>query len=131
MKRKEFYKELSMQVGHDPERIRREKSEAEQRERDSAEYQHRMQRALNLCPGLVGADAPSGPGRPGRVVVDPRQANDAMAWLKRRYRVSESAVLTDENLVLEIISRAASARDGATKRLRVSFDKPVQFELDL
>ena len=121
---------LAAERGEDPERVAREKREAEQRAREAAEYQSRMQRALKLCPGLTGCDPPAGPGLPGRVVIDPRQAPEARAWLKARFRVNEEVRFESaDGLAVEIISRA-QPKPGQ-KRVSVTFDKPVQYTLDL
>lgn len=121
---------LAPEAAEDPERVAREKREAEQRAKDAAEFAKRCQRQFEQCPGFIGADAPNGPGLPGRVVVEPAKAPEAMAWLKRRYRVSENCELSGENICLDVIARAA-AKPGKARTIRADFAKPVQFEFNL
>lgn len=124
---------LAGEAGEDPSRLAREAAAAEQARRAAAEYQARMQLTLERCPGFTGCDCPSGPGRLGRVVIDPRLAPDAVRWLKRRFRVAESIELsTGDNLVMDIITKRSS---GAARRLSrhhaARFGKVEQFELAL
>jgi hypothetical protein len=121
---------LAVQHGIDPERVRREQREAEQRRREAEEFERAMQRKLSACPGFLATDAPSGPASRGRVVVAPGLAQQAMEWLRRRFQVSESLELDSaaDGLVFEIIPRAA--RSGG-RRVQRSFIRNVQFELPL
>lgn len=94
-------------------------------------YQRRMQQRIEQCPGFVGADAPSHPMGRGKVVVEPGLAAEARLWLKRRFHVAENLELSNiGGLVFEIAPRIRRVTSGG-KRIRVSFAKPVQFELSL
>lgn len=124
---------LAGEQAEDPERVAREAAEARQRARGAAEYQKRMQKTFSQCPGFVGADAPAGPGMPGRVTFEPAKAVEAIAWLKRRFRVDERLDLsTDSGLCVEIITKRKPGLPGACNSRRVhQFGKPEQFELTL
>ena len=119
-------------TGIDPFRAERERWEMERRREEREDYQKKMQRALEECPGFIGGDAPGSPAATGKVVVDPGVVGEAVVWLKRRFRVNENLSLSmDSALCLEIISRSAPRRIGGPSRLRATFDKPEQFELAL
>ncbi len=120
---------LHSECGQDPARLARERAEAELRERAARLYAAKYQKTFEQCPGFVGCDSPQGPGRSGRVVVDPAHAEAARVWLKRRFSVNENLSLdAGAGLVFEVRTRNKS-RTGT--RVKVSFDKPVQFELAL
>lgn len=122
---------LHCECGADPARLARERAEAELRERTARLYAEKYQRTFEQCPGFIGCDAPQGPGRSGRVVVDPAHAEAARFWLKRRFAVNENLSLeAGAGLVFEVITRIGNKARGG-KRVKVSFDKPVQFELAL
>jgi hypothetical protein len=123
---------LACECGEDPERVELEKREAEQRQRDAAEYAARMQKTFAQCPGFIGADAPPGPGQLGRVIVEPSMATQAAAWLRRRFRVNQNLELdAGEGLAFEVISRPPQNRSGGGSRVRQTFERPIQFELQL
>jgi len=123
---------LAAEQTQDGERLFREKVEAERAAKAAADYQKRMQRVLSDCPGFIGADAPAGQGKQGAVVVDPRMATDARVWLKRRFHVNESLSLTrSDGLCFEVRTRERKPLAPGAKRLKVTWDKPKQFELSL
>ena len=122
---------LSGQAAEDPWRVEREKIEQRQREAETRDYQERMQLRLGGCPGFAGCDAPTGPLGKGKVVVQPGLAAEARVWLKRRFHVSENLELSHiGGLVFEIAPRIRRVTTGG-HRVKVSFAKPVQFELAL
>jgi len=86
---------------------------------------------LNQCPGFVGADVSESDHCESRVVIEPAYITAAMQWLKRRFHVNENLELSsDTGLTVEIKPRVRSCRTGGVKR-RVTFAKPIQFELAL
>ena len=121
---------LVQEPGIDPVRVARELKECEQRRQDAAEYQRKMQRRLEECPGFITADAPVGEAHFGNVVVEPSNADSARAWLKRRFQISEDLNLSDIGLVFRIHSRRKVVTVNG-KRIRVRFGKVEQFELAL
>lgn len=122
---------LAGEEGEDPFRIERERWAAEQAKAEAAEYERRMQRTLAECPGFIGADAPAGPGKVGRVVVEPAHIPAAMAWLKRRFIVAENIELSrDEGLVVDIAPRVRRVTQGQ-RPAKVRFGKPEQYSLKL
>lgn len=113
---------LHAECGLDHDRVARERAEAEA-------YSSRCQKVLEKCPGFIGCDAPPGPGKSGRVVVEPGLIAEAMAYLKKRYATNKRVdVDAGRGLCVDIVTRQAR---GVAKRCRVSFEKPVQFELQL
>jgi hypothetical protein len=123
---------LHMESCEDGERVAREAAELRQREREAAEYQNRMQRTFEQCPGFIGAEAPAGPGCSGRVTFEPSKALEAIAWLKRRFRVDERLDLsTDSGLCVEVISKRKPVLSGQCNSRRVHFGKTEQFQLSL
>lgn len=120
---------LAGELGVDPERVARERAEAERANREARAYQAKMQRSFEDCPGFIGADAPSGPGAVGRVVVDPARVQDAYLWLRRRFKVSENLELTrelDGGICVTVMSKPPR-KSGVWRKS--SFAKPTQFEL--
>lgn len=80
---------------------------------------------IKECPGFIGVDT----GDINRVVIEPAYVMDALRWLKRRFVVNENLDLSmDQGLVLEVIPRQPR-RNG--QRRRITFAKPVQYELNL
>lgn len=121
---------LAPEVAIDGERVARERREQAARDKEAAEYQAKFQLTLAECPGVVGFDAPRGPAAVGKVVIEPAFVMEAMQWLKRRFRVNESLELsTDTGLCVEITPRPRKA--NRHPYMRVSFNKPQQFELPL
>ena len=123
---------LAGERGQDPDRMEREKCEAEQRRRDAAVFEETHQRRLAECPGFVGADAPAGPGAEGRVVVEPRFAGIAKEWLAHRYAVNEDLSLDEiaDGIVFEIRARSRPGKHAGKTR-RMKFGGPEQFRLAL
>lgn len=123
---------LAGQTADDPWRVDREKWEAAQRAADAKEYSDRMQRALALCPGYVGSDSPSSDAGRGVVVVEPGCIIEALKWLKRRFNASETIDISTElqGIAVEIAPRVRRS-SNCGPRVKVSFEKPVQFELSL
>jgi hypothetical protein len=120
---------LVSETGDDPLRLLMEKLRAERARDEARQYEAKMQRQLSECPGFIGVDAPRGPESVGKVVVDPGRISEAMAWLGRRFKVSENLELShDQGLCVEIISRT---RANAGRRKRASFGKVEQFQLAL
>jgi len=124
---------LVVESGEDPSRREREAWQEAERRRLAREYEAKMQRLLSDCPGFLGADAPPGPEAQGKVVVDPARVCEAWAWLRRRFHVCESLELGGqvEGLVLKIAPRAKKALSGSRSPRKVTFAKPVQYELAL
>ena len=120
---------LVSEYGEDPERIIRERQEAEAAAAAALEYESKMQRSFAQCPGFIGCDPPSGERSKGRVVVDPTYAFQAREWLKRRFNCNEAIELSDHGLCIEVMPRVR-AKPGQPRR-RVSFLKPEQFDLAL
>lgn len=122
---------LAGQTAEDPWRIERERIEAEDRRRIAAEYQRRMQLALELCPGFCACDAPNSDDAKGVVMVEPGRVCEAWAWLRRRFHVCESLELsTDMSIAIKIaprIRRVTSRRH----RVKVRFGPVEQFTLAL
>lgn len=121
---------LVAERGEDPERVAREARHAEQRRKEAVEYERKMQLRLEACPGFLACDAPSSPDNFGHVVAQPSDAEGAREWLKRRFQISEDLNLSDVGLVFRIHSRKKSVTAGG-KRIKVHFDKPMQYELPL
>lgn len=122
---------LAGQEADDPWRVERERQVAERLRLEAEEYRQRMQMRLEECPGFAGCDAPPSPMGRGKVVVEPRLASEARLWLKRRFHVAENLELSSVGgLVFEIAPRIRLVTKGA-KRVRVTFAKPVQYELSL
>lgn len=123
---------LAGQSADDPWRVDRERWETAQRAADAREYEARMQRALSLCPGFVGVDAPSHDAGRGVVVVEPGRIIEALAWLKRRFNASETIDISTElqGIAIEIAPRVRRSH-LCGKRIKVSFEKPVQFEFTI
>lgn len=120
---------LSGETGPDPLRLERERWQRETREREAREYQERMQRTLAECPGFVGADPPASDAATGRVIIEPGMVFQAVAWLKRRFHVSENLDLsTDTGLCVEV---APIVRKKGVRKVKVTFGKPEQFTLEL
>lgn len=123
---------LAGEAADDPERLEREARERRRLQAEAEEYQRRQQRTFEQCPGFVGADLPSGPGRAGRVMVEPGRALEAAQWLKRRFHVAESLELSTGNaLCFEIRTRQAGKPGPGAQRMPVRFGRPEQFTLDL
>ena len=121
---------LRCECGADPLRVLREQAEAERQRAEAEAYAQKCQKSFEQCPGFIGCDAPRGPAQVGRVVVEPGQVAEAMAYLKRRFRVNQNLELdAGRGLCLEVASRPRSVRGKRT--VRVAFGKPVQFELGL
>lgn len=121
---------LHGECGLDPERVLRERLAAERAEAERQAYTARCQLTLEKCPGFIGCDAPRGPGLAGRIVVEPGHVEAAVAFLKRRFQVNERMDLeAGQGLCLELISRRQASR--GMRSVKVSFAKPVQFELAL
>ncbi len=123
---------LAGQTAVDPWRLDREKWEAAQKAADAREYAARMQRQLNLCPGYVGSDNPTSDNGRGVVVVEPGRIIEALSWLKRRFHASETIDISTElqGIAVEIAPRVRRSPMGGRK-VKVSFDKPVQFNLPI
>lgn len=122
---------LAGERGEDPLRIQRERWEAERRQSEALEYQSKMQRTLEECPGFAGCDAPLGEQAQGRIVIEPARVNEAVRWLKRRFHVNENLELSPDNgLAIDIKPRVRSCKAGARRR-SVGFVKVEQFELAL
>jgi hypothetical protein len=120
---------LASQSGNDPFRLERERWEAEQAASAAREFERRMQRLLEECPGFTTCEAPRSEDARGKVIVEPARITEAMQWLKRRFVVNESLELsTDIGLCVELIprKRGRTARTYAAK-----FKKPEQFALPL
>lgn len=116
----------------DGDRLARERVEAIRAEKAAAEYQKRMQLSLAQCPGFIGADAPRGEGFKGNVVVEAGEAPAAMLWLKRRFHVNENISLsTDTGICIEVITRKRKPAGPGARPVKVSWEKPKQFELTL
>jgi len=119
---------LSVQSGIDPWRVERERAEAEQRSKQAAEYQRKMQLSLERCPGFSGCDAPALPGAQGMVVVEPGRIGEAWSWLKRRYHVCESLELsTDQGIAIRIAPRNRRVT-GQRRKRTVRFGPATQYE---
>jgi hypothetical protein len=121
---------LALQTGADPDRIIADQLDAQRRAGEAEEYERRMQRMFEDCPGLVGCDPPRSDASTGKVVVEPARVTEAYAWLKRRFHVNENLGLSlDTGLCIEVRPRKRTKAIG--RRVAVSFEKPVQFELGL
>ncbi len=123
---------LAPEVADDPWRVDREKWEAAERAAEARDYVARMQRALNLCPGIVGSDAPTSDTGRGVVVVEPGRIIEALKWLRRRFHASETIDISTElqGIAVEIAPRVRRS-SNCGPRIKVMFEKPVQFELSL
>ena len=89
---------------------------------------------LEDCPGFIGADAPSGPGKLGRVVIDPARVHEAYQWLRRRFDVREELELCrelDGGLCVTIMARPPRKPGVTWRKSSGLIAKPVQFELPL
>jgi len=141
MKRRSYQKELPCagdvfnlvnEVADDPWRLERERWALAEAQELARQYQERMQRVFSQCPGFIGGDAPSSEKGCGRVVIEPQSVMDAVPWLKRRFHVSENLDLSADNgLVIEIKPRRRGQQQAGGRKVKVSFDKPVQFELGI
>lgn len=121
---------LAAEAADDPWRLERERLAAEEARVVAIKYQSSMQRALALCPGFVGADAPTSDTGRGRLVVEPAKVIEALAWLRRRFHVSENLELSsDAGLCIEVQPRVRRSTPGP-RRAKPRF-KLEQFELDL
>ena len=121
---------LASQTGVDPDRIISEQLDAQRRAGEAEEYERKMQRAFEGCPGLVGCDAPRSENSTGKVVIEPGRITEAYVWLKRRFHVSENLGLShDTGLCVEVKPRKRSP--GGRRGARVNFEKPQQFEFAL
>jgi hypothetical protein len=120
---------LAGECGVDPERVVRERQEAEAAAAAAREYQRKMQRSFEQCPGFIGADAPSSERSKGCVIIEPAMAREARDWLKRRFHINENLELSDQGLCIEIIPRVRKAR--GVRSAAVSFAKTEQFTLAL
>jgi len=123
---------LAGETQDDPWRLDRERWAAVERQREAAEYAARCQHTFEQCPGFVGGDAPTSPNGRGVVVVEPGRIIEAMAWLKRRFRASETIDLSTElqGIAIEIAPRIRCSPMGG-RRVKVKFGKPEQFTLPL
>ena len=122
---------LASERGIDPERVVRDRIAADKARRDAAEYQAKVQRVLADCPGVVGFDLPSCECGKGKVVIEPGRINDAMPWLKRRFKVAESLELsTDQGLCVEFAPRIRRSPTTG-RRVKVTFGRVEQFTLAL
>jgi hypothetical protein len=120
---------LAGECAVDPERVAREHLEAEAAAAAAREYQRKMQRTFEQCPGFIGADAPTSERSKGCVIIEPALAREARDWLKRRFYVNENLELSDQGLCIEIIPRVRKRRGG--RSVPVSFVRPEQFTLAL
>lgn len=96
------------------------------------EYQNRMRSMLQQCPGFIEGDMPSSEQGRGSVVIEGAQATAAYDWLKRRFVCSQSLEfdLAAGGIRIEIAPRPRN--HGRTKRrLKITFGKPEQYELDI
>jgi hypothetical protein len=122
---------LSSERACDPWRVERERIAELESKREAAEYQRKMQRTLEECPGFSGCDAPTSPGSKGMVIVEPGQVCEAWEWLRRRYHVCEHLELsTDQGIAIKIAPRLRRVTAGQRRR-KVSFEPAVQYELAL
>lgn len=121
---------LAGEAGDDPSRVARERLEAKVRAEEYRKYAERMQRTLSECPGFIGADPPITPQGVGRVVVEPALALEARLWLKRRFICADALEVQADGLCMEVIPRVRH-KSGGGRRVKVTFAKPVQFELSL
>lgn len=123
---------LAGERGEDPDRILRERREAEKRQREAAEFQAKMQRRLEECPGFIGGSMPTGPGACGSVVIEPECIKAAMPWLKARFRVNCAAgIESTGELRVQIAAKAIARKTAGVRIVKASFEKPVQFTLEL
>lgn len=121
---------LAPEAADDPWRVKREILEAEARAEAGRAYQRKLQKTFEECPGFVGADAPTSDTGRGRVVVEPAKVIEALAWLRRRFHVSENLELSsDAGLCIEVQPRVRRSTPGP-RRVKPRF-KLEQFELDL
>lgn len=122
---------LAGEVGADPVRLAMEAGRLAAAREAAREFERKMQRTLEDCPGFVGAEAPGSPDAKGKVLVEPGRVLEAMPWLKRRFHVSENLALSSDcGLCVEIIPRVRQ-RSGRRTVRRVSFAPPEQFQLQL
>ena len=123
---------LAGETQDDPCRLDRERWAAAERQREASEYAARCQHTFEQCPGFVGGDAPTSPNGRGMVVVEPGRIIEAMAWLRRRFRASETMDLSTElqGIAIEIAPRIRRSSNGG-RRVKVKFGKPEQFTLPL
>lgn len=121
---------LSSERGIDPERVARERREAEQRQRDARDYERRMQRTFADCPGMVGGDLPDGPARGGKVVIEPGKLSEAVAWLKKRFIVNDEEIDLSGDFGAAVSFVTKRAPGAAVRRGRVHF-KTQQYEFAL
>jgi hypothetical protein len=113
----------------DPWRIERDRIAEEERRRQAAEYQRKVQLTLEQCPGFSGCDAPASQESKGVVVVEPGRLAEAWSWLRKRYHVCESLELyTDQGIAIQIAPRIRRVTAGKPRR-KVSFGQTVQYEL--
>lgn len=125
---------LAGEAANDPWRVERERRLQAEREREGREHAARVQLTLSQCPGFVGCDAPTSEDGAGRVVVEPGRVFEAVAWLKRRFHISENLDLSPDNglcidLKMRVRSKSGCARRG--RAVPVTFNRPEQFELRL
>lgn len=123
---------LAGQTGNDPWRLDRERWEASEREREGREYAARMQHTFEQCPGFIGCDMPTSELSKGRVVVEPGRVLEAMTWLKRRFRASESIELSEDEggICIEVAAKQRRSPNGG-RRVKINFGKIEQFTFEL
>ncbi len=123
---------LAGETAADPFRLERERWEAKERQSAASEYAARFQLQLGQCPGIIGSDAPTHDNGLGVVVVEPARIVEALAWLKRRFRASETIdVDTSLNGIAIEIAPRIRHHAGGGRRVKVRFGKPEQFTFEL
>lgn len=120
---------LTGECGVDPDRVIRERLEAEAAAAAAREYERKMQRTFAECPGFLSGNAPSGERSKGHVIVEPAMAREARDWLKRRFYINENLELNDQGLCIEVIPKVRKARRA--RAVAGLFIKPEQFTLAL
>jgi hypothetical protein len=118
------------EAGNDPVRLAMEAGRRAAEREALLEFERKMQRTLEECPGFCGAEAPCGAAATGRVLIDPAMTAEAIPWLKRRFHVNENLALSHHGGLCVEVKPRARGKPGV-RRGRVSFAKPEQFQLPL
>lgn len=128
---------LVTETGDDPLRVILDNLHRAAERAAAREYELRMQRLFSECPGFLAGDAPGSELGTGHVVVEPAKAVDAVAWLKRRFLVSDKMQVETAAGGLRIDLAPRPKRGGANGKRQVRrkidclFSPPEQFSLDL
>lgn len=124
---------LAPESGADPVRVTLDQLHAEARLQAARDYERKMQRTFEDCPGFQGGIAPSSAQAHGWLVVSADKIQEAMPWMRRRFIVNESVTVDKSGLGLRVEFAPIMRRPGMKqpRKAKVKFTPPEQYNLPL